>query len=175
MDTKEWRRTLNGQTFLISTSRSLLSHAFVQQAFGTQAMYWAKPTSDANMKTLLDNSCTLGLYKTEDGEATKTPIGLGRVITDYVTFAFLTDVYIVDESRRLGLGRWLINCCKELFLDMADLRFVLLLTGSESAQAMYEDELAMDVLGKSESGPTVMGVRKAKLQDQRVKSGLAGA
>lgn len=108
-------------------------------------MYWAKPTSAANMKTMLDNSCTLGLYKVEpDSSSPKyAPIGIARMVTDYMTFAYLTDVYILEEYRKFGLGVWLINCCKETVEQMPNLRWMLLLTGSEPAERMYKRELGM--------------------------------
>ena len=37
-------------------------------------------------------------------------IGLARVVTDYATFAYLCDVYVLGSHRGHGLGRWLIEC-----------------------------------------------------------------
>ncbi|KAF2250207.1 acetyltransferase [Trematosphaeria pertusa] len=158
MATKEWKQSINGQTFLISTARDL-PHEFVQQAFDNPAMYWAKPISAANMKTLLDNSCTLGLYKLINGDE-RTPVGMARMITDYVTLAYLTDVYLADEYRSLGLGRWMIHCCREIVQEIPELRFMILLTGSEQAQQLYRRELGMKVMGTEET-LAAMGARKA--------------
>jgi GNAT superfamily N-acetyltransferase len=165
MDTKEWQRTVDSQTYLISTSRDLLPHDFVQQAFGTPAMYWAKPTTAINMKTLLDNSCTLGLYKIDDSAKQRhTPIGMARFITDYITMAYLTDVYVVDEYRKRGLAKWMIQCCREIAQEIPDLRFMLLLTGSEHAEQMYRRELGMEVLERHTGGGlAAMGARKEHL------------
>lgn len=161
MDTKEWRRSINGQDFLASTARDL-PHDFIQQAFDTPAMYWANPIPADTMKTLLDNSCTLGLYKV-DGE-TRTPVGMARMITDYVTLAYLTDVYLMEEYRSLGLGRWMIHCCREIVVELPALRFMILLTGSEQAQQLYRRELGMKVMGTEET-LAAMGARKAKLRE----------
>ncbi|KAF2472587.1 acetyltransferase [Lindgomyces ingoldianus] len=165
MDSKEWQRVVGDQRFLISTSRDLLPHEFVQEAFNHPDMYWTKPTSPANMKRLLDNSCTLGLYKGQaDVASTKfTPIGMARLITDHVTFAYLTDVYIVKEYRKFGLGRWLIACCKEMVQEMPELRRCVLLTGSEAMQKLYEREMGMEVFGERKGGLVAMGAQKADL------------
>ena len=85
------------------------------------------------------------------------------MVTDYVTFAYLTDVYVLEDYRKLGLGRWLIRCCKEIAKAMPDLRWKMLLTLSEHAERLYHCELGMNRLGKTEDGLIVMGARKAQL------------
>lgn len=165
---REWQRTINGQTYLISTDGDLLPHEFVQKAFDNPAMYWATSSSEAAMKTMLDNSCTLGLYKIEGGKFSDqktTPIGMSRMITDYVTFAYLTDVYVLEEHRGLGLAKWMIGCCKEIVEQAPHLRWMMLLTGSEQAAQLYSRELGMKVLGNdSDSGLVTMGARKRHLE-----------
>jgi GNAT superfamily N-acetyltransferase len=37
-------------------------------------------------------------------------IGYARVLTDYVRFAYLMDVFILEEYRGKGLGKWLMEC-----------------------------------------------------------------
>jgi len=41
-----------------------------------------------------------------DGEK---QIGLARVVSDYAVFAYLCDVFIHEEYRTHGLGKWLIE------------------------------------------------------------------
>ena len=36
-------------------------------------------------------------------------IGFARVVTDYATFAWLADVFVLDEYRGQALGRWMIE------------------------------------------------------------------
>ncbi|KAJ4298864.1 hypothetical protein N0V90_004107 [Kalmusia sp. IMI 367209] len=142
---REWQRSMDGQ-----------------KAFENEATHWAKPMSPADMATMLDNSCTLAMYKTHGDE--RTPIGMARMITDYVTFAYLTDVYLIESCRALGLGQWLIACCREVVLDMPMLRRVMLLTDSARAQQLYARELGMSVVGVEET-TVAMAARKAKLQE----------
>ncbi|KAF2181026.1 hypothetical protein K469DRAFT_263726 [Zopfia rhizophila CBS 207.26] len=172
MISREWKQSSSGQTFLISTSRALLPHEFVQKAFRNPDMYWAGPVSAANMQLMLDNSCTLGLYRKSQKESSSPvehiPIGLARMITDYVTFAYMTDVYVEEEYRKYGLGKWLIACCKEIIEEMPELRRVMLLTGSEQAQRLYKREMGMEVLGEvlgeGREGLVAMSAKPADLK-----------
>jgi ribosomal protein S18 acetylase RimI-like enzyme len=162
MDAKEWQRTVNGEMFLISTAKRILPVEFVQEVFDNPAVFWTKRSSAADTETLLDNSCSLGLFKVQNG--TKFPIGMARIVTDYVTLAYLTDVFVLDEFRTLGLGKWLIRCCRDIMNDIPDLRWSLLMTGNEQAQRFYRRELGMELLG-SHANETVaaMGARKAHI------------
>ena len=36
-------------------------------------------------------------------------IGFARVVTDYATFAWLADVFVLPEFQRQGIGKWLIG------------------------------------------------------------------
>ena len=169
MASRDWYYSFADREYLISTSRTLLSHDFIQRAFEDAAMYWAKAMSPSSLRLMLDNSCTLGLYiqdKREDSESGPafTQIGIARIITDYVTFAYLTDVYIQADCRDFGLGKWLIACCKEMVEDMPELRRVLLLTGSEQAKRFYKEQLGMNVVEQCADGLVVMSGHKADMQ-----------
>ncbi|KAF2790353.1 hypothetical protein K505DRAFT_251356 [Melanomma pulvis-pyrius CBS 109.77] len=170
MDPREWQRTANGQAFLVSTAQDVLPIEFVQEALDNPAVFWAKSSSVANTKTMLDNSCTLGLFKVQDG--THTPIGMARMVTDYVTLAYLTDVYVLEEYRAFGLGKWLISCCREIVQDMPHLRWMLLMTGNAQAERFYQRELGMEVMGtRADEHVVAMGARKAHIET----AGAAGA
>jgi GNAT superfamily N-acetyltransferase len=36
-------------------------------------------------------------------------VGLARVVTDHATFAYLCDVYVLEEHRGKGLSKWLMR------------------------------------------------------------------
>jgi GNAT superfamily N-acetyltransferase len=61
-------------------------------------------------------------------------IGVARVITDYVTYAYLCDVCIMKERRGHGLGSWLIRSVLE-HPDLSHLKRVALIT--HDAQTFY--------------------------------------
>jgi len=65
--------------------------------------YWAKGRTRDVIARYLQHSLAFGLY---DGPR---QIGLARLITDYTTFAWLCDVFIHEDYRGLGLGKWLMQ------------------------------------------------------------------
>ena len=69
----------------------------------SQHAYWAKGRSRETVERSIAGSLCFGLFH---GDA---QIGFGRVITDYATFSYLCDVYVLEEYRGRGLGRWLID------------------------------------------------------------------
>lgn len=72
-------------------------YAYISQS------YWAS-TRQRNTQDIANrNSFCLGLYK---GNA---QVGFARVVTDYATFAYLCDVYLLPDHQGKGLGKWLIE------------------------------------------------------------------
>jgi GNAT superfamily N-acetyltransferase len=94
----EWRR---GE-FLISTNLERLQREVIHDFLSTQS-YWAQQRSLEVVARSLENSLNFGLYKGE------RQIGFARVVTDYATFAWLADVFIVAEHRGSGLSKWLLQ------------------------------------------------------------------
>ena len=65
--------------------------------------YWAAGRPRERTERAISNSLVFGLY--DDGKQ----IGLARVVSDYAVFAYLCDVFIHEEYRAHGLGKWLIE------------------------------------------------------------------
>jgi GNAT superfamily N-acetyltransferase len=65
--------------------------------------YWAAGRPRDLMARALRHSLNFGVYHGE------TQVGLGRVITDYTTYAYLCDVFILEEHQGQALGKWLIE------------------------------------------------------------------
>lgn len=87
--------------FTISTDPSRLDHDAIADML-TRA-YWASGRPRERTERALENSLVFGLY---DGEK---QIGLARVVSDYAVFAYLCDVFIHEEYRAKGLGKWLME------------------------------------------------------------------
>lgn len=68
-----------------------------------QASYWGARTTAESLARCIRHSLCFGLYDEPD------QIGFARVITDFTTFAWLTDVYIEAAHRGQGLGGWFIE------------------------------------------------------------------
>jgi GNAT superfamily N-acetyltransferase len=166
MDTQEWTRTIKDRDYVVSTSRALLPVQFVQRVLDDPDVYWSNSTSEETTTTMIENSCVLGLYQKQQDVAPGSglvPIGMARLITDSVSFAFLTDVFLLKEYRGLGLGIWLIDCVRKVTLRIPHLRWLMLLTGSEEAQRLYRREFGMSLM-EEQPHLVAMGARKAALQ-----------
>ncbi|QXA08253.1 GNAT family N-acetyltransferase [Acinetobacter pittii] len=87
---------------------------------------WAKGIDLETMQTAIQNSLCFGLYAPNNQQ-----IGLVRIITDYATFGYVKDVFIINEFQKLALGRWLMECCLE-HLESLKLRRIMLLTSTAS-------------------------------------------
>ena len=74
--------------------------------------YWAVGRPPERTERAIRNSLVFGVY---DGEK---QIGVARVVTDYSIFAYLCDVFIHEDYRAHGLGKWLI----QTIMDHPELR-----------------------------------------------------
>jgi GNAT superfamily N-acetyltransferase len=88
--------------YKISTDKARLNVDFIHR-FLTNDSYWAQGRSVEMVQRSIENSLNFGVFKHDQ------QIGFARVVTDYATFAWLADVFIVDEHRGNGLGVWLIE------------------------------------------------------------------
>lgn len=66
-------------------------------------------------------------------------IGAARVITDRVTFGYLTDVYVLQEHQRRGLGTFLMECLNEIVEGWPELRALWILPSAPESRKMYEE------------------------------------
>src|SRR5215203_1420289 len=72
--------------------------------------YWASARPRELLELSLLHSLNFGLYYAgAEMQGKEEQVGLARIITDYATFAYLCDVYILEEHRGDGLGKWLIE------------------------------------------------------------------
>lgn len=87
--------------YLISTDRSKIDVDAVHH-FLTRS-YWAEGIAKDVVERSINNSLCFGLYHRE------RLAGFARVVSDYATFAYLADVFIIPEERGRGLSKWLIK------------------------------------------------------------------
>jgi GNAT superfamily N-acetyltransferase len=65
--------------------------------------YWAKGVTVERLKRAVENSICFVILKQEE------LAGFARVVTDKATFGYLCDVFVLEEHRRLGLSKWLMQ------------------------------------------------------------------
>ncbi len=119
---KEWTR----DSFTVSTDKKRLDieliHAYLEQS------YWADGREQAVVKKSIEKSVCFGVYK---GPAL---IGFARVVTDFSTMAYLADVFIIEQFRGVGLGKFLMYCIMR-YPEFEDIKRWLLLT--QDAHGLY--------------------------------------
>jgi GNAT superfamily N-acetyltransferase len=88
--------------FIISTDKSLIDFEAVYNYLDKES-YWAKGIPVERLKMAIENSMCFGIY--QHGKQA----GFTRVVTDKATFAYICDVFILPDYRRLGLSKWLMQ------------------------------------------------------------------
>lgn len=91
--------------------------------------YWANKRTNEQMEIIINNSLCFGVYKNEK------QIGFARVVTDYATFAYLGDVYILPDLQGNGLGKWLMEVISDHPHLQGFRRWVL---ATRDAHGLYE-------------------------------------
>ncbi|KAF4980119.1 hypothetical protein FZEAL_3809 [Fusarium zealandicum] len=139
--------------FFLTNDKSFLCPQAFNKSLGDN--WWSTPLPQGQLQKVLSNCLTLAIYWTsqtaddmkkngiarpKDGSRHKM-VGFARVVTDYVTLAYLTDVFVVDEFQRRGLASWLMQGLKEIVNEWQDLRGLLLMTHDQAAARLYRREL----------------------------------
>jgi len=89
-------------SYVISTDKSKLNLHLIH-SFLTRSSYWAQERPLAIVQKSIEHSLCFGVY------AGTEQVGFARLVTDYATFAWLCDVFIVETHRGQGLGKWLVE------------------------------------------------------------------
>jgi GNAT superfamily N-acetyltransferase len=114
--------------FTIDTDRASLDVGAIQDFLSNES-YWARRRTREQTETAIHNSLCFGLFR-----GTRQ-IGFARVVSDRATFAYVGDVFVIDEFRGRGLGRWLMETMLE-HPELQGLRRWVLAT--RDAHGLYE-------------------------------------
>ena len=93
----EWNR----DGFRISTDKAELDRPLIHEFLRNS--YWAKGIPRELVDRSIENSLCFGLY---GGEGL---VGFARVISDSATFAYLSDVFVLESHRGRGLATWFME------------------------------------------------------------------
>ena len=88
--------------YQISTDKNLLQVNIIH-SFLADESYWSKDIPKNIVEKAISNSLCFGVYKND------IQVGFARVVSDFATFAYLCDVFIVTEHRGKGLSKWLME------------------------------------------------------------------
>ena len=87
--------------YSISSDSALLDleviHGFISQS------YWAKAIPKNLVERMVKNALCFGAYHHQ------AQVGFARIISDYTTFAYLADVFVLPEHRGKGLSKALME------------------------------------------------------------------
>ena len=95
--------------YTISTDRARLDVTAIHQFLN--GCPWASGISYETVQKSIANSFCFGVYEGEK------QVGMARVVTDFATFAYVCDFFILEPYRGRGLAKWLITTvleCPEL-------------------------------------------------------------
>jgi GNAT superfamily N-acetyltransferase len=87
--------------YTITTDKSTLDISVIHQ-FLTHS-YWAKGIPVATVQKSIEGALCFGVFHGS------RQVGFARVISDMATFAYLADVFIIEEYRGKGLSKWLME------------------------------------------------------------------
>ncbi|HEY3854728.1 MAG TPA: GNAT family N-acetyltransferase [Verrucomicrobiae bacterium] len=110
----------------ISTDRSRLNVTLIHDFL--RSSYWAKEISREIVEKSIEGSLCFGAYANGD------QVGFARVISDFATFGYLADVFVVPDHRGKGVGKMLISNVLE-HPQLQELRRFLLAT--KDAHGLY--------------------------------------
>ena len=125
MEKTEWIK----DGYLVSTDKSKIDvetvHHFLSRS------YWAENIPLDVVRKSIENSLCFGIYHEEK------LVGFARAISDFATFAYLADVFILPEERGKGLSKWLLAIILEHPQLQALRRFTLATRDAHSLYAQF--------------------------------------
>lgn len=88
--------------FRLTTDPAAMDVDAIHAALSRQ--YWSEGIPKDTVQRAMANSLCFGMFRGEE------QVSFARVITDRATFAYLCDVYVLEEVRGQGLSKWLMEC-----------------------------------------------------------------
>lgn len=107
--------------YTLSTEKSRLDLGVLYEYLSKTA-YWSLGRSHEAVARSVEHSLCFGIY-TRDGRQ----VAFARLVTDYATFAWLCDVFVLEVHQGKGLGKWLVEAVVS-HPDLQGLKRILLAT-----------------------------------------------
>jgi GNAT superfamily N-acetyltransferase len=95
---EEWKKG----DLSISTDPQRLNLELIHDYLSNES-YWAQGRALETVRRSIANSLSFGVYKKDQ------QIAFARVVTDYATFAWIADVFVLGEHRGQGIATWLMD------------------------------------------------------------------
>lgn len=114
------------QEYVVDTDKGVLQPQVIHDYLTN--CYWSPGVSLSTVKAAIEGSLCFGLYLGDK------QIGFARLVTDMATFAYLADVFVLEEHRGQGLSKWLMKCIMD-YPGIDGLRRIMLAT--RDAHGLY--------------------------------------
>lgn len=93
----------NNSAIFISTDPSLMDTHFIHQ-FLTEESYWGKDAELSETEDLIAGELCFGLFHE------KKQIGFASVTSDFFSYAYISDVFVIEKYQGQGMATWLLEC-----------------------------------------------------------------
>lgn len=143
----------NGYT--ISTNKGQLDIDLIHNFLCNEA-YWSQGIpKETVMKAIENSALCFGIYKGGESDPVAQQVGFARVISDLATYAYLADVFVLQDYRKLGLSKWLMEVIANHH-DLMDVRKFMLATNDAHGlyskygfEQVYNPEIYMEKVRKN--------------------------
>ena len=125
MENSDW---VNEEGYIVTTNPKQVDVEVLHE-FLAERSYWAQNIPKEVVEKGVKNSLNFSLIAPDNRF-----IGYAKAITDRSTFAYLSDIYVEEEFRGRGLGKWLMECIMK-HPELQNLRMWLLHT--KDAHGLY--------------------------------------
>ena len=126
-----WER----DNFIISTNKDIFDFDIIHSFISLES-YWGLGRSRELMDKAINNSAyCFGVYHKSNG--VRKQIGFARVVSDLATFGYIADVFILNDYRGKGLGKWLI----QTIVNHPELKMLKRLTLFTDTPEFYSDSM----------------------------------
>ena len=89
--------------YVISTDKTKLDVPAIHDYLCNRS-YWGQGRTIETVLKSIENSLCFGIYDRDNKLA-----GFARVVSDFTIFAYLLDLFILEEHRKRGLGKWFVE------------------------------------------------------------------
>jgi GNAT superfamily N-acetyltransferase len=105
--------------YLLTDGKARLDVELIHRWLSEDA-YWALGIEFSRVQASIAASDCYGIHDPD-----QALVGITRVVTDGVTFGWLTDVYITPDHRGRGLGSWMVDQIRQVYAATGMRRLVL--------------------------------------------------
>ena len=124
-----------------STNKELLNVPLIH-AYLCNESYWSKGIPIEVVEKAIENSLCYGAYIIKDkgapgAYAQHGQVAFARVVTDYATFGYLADVFVLGDYRKQGISKHLMQFIMETTEPFKLRRFMLATLDAHSLYTQY--------------------------------------